>query len=38
MAKDIDLAKEADFILRGVKAKEFNLDMNRIIEFLLLEG
>ena len=38
MAKDINLAKEADFIIRGVKAKEFNLDMNRIIEFLLLEG
>jgi len=38
MAKDIDLAKKADFIIRGVKAKDYNLDMNRIIEFLLLEG
>ncbi|ASP47426.1 HD-GYP domain-containing protein [Cognaticolwellia beringensis] len=38
MAKNIDLAKEADFIIRGVKAKDFNLDHNRIIEFLLQEG
>jgi len=38
MAKDINLAKEADFIIRGVKANDYNLDMNRIIEFLLLEG
>ena len=38
MTKDIDLATEADFIIKGVKAKDFNLDMNKIIEFLLLEG
>lgn len=38
MAQDIDLATEADFIIRGVKASQFNLDMNRIIEFLLMEG
>jgi len=38
MAKDLDLTKKADFIIRGVKAKDFDLDMNRIIEFLLLEG
>lgn len=38
MAKDIDLTKEADFIIRAVKAKDFDLDMNRIIEFLLMEG
>jgi HD-GYP domain-containing protein (c-di-GMP phosphodiesterase class II) len=38
MAKDIDLAKEADFIIRGVKAQDFDLNLNRIIEFLLLQG
>ena len=38
MAKNIDLAKEADFIIRGVKAKDFDVDHNRIIEFLLQEG
>lgn len=38
LAKDIDLAKEPDFIIRGVKASDFDLDMNRIIEFLLMEG
>tara|TARA_R110000787_G_scaffold260261_2_gene365487 strand:- start:815 stop:1984 length:1170 start_codon:yes stop_codon:yes gene_type:complete len=38
MAKNIDLAKKEDFIIRGVKANNFNLDMNRIVEFLLLEG
>ena len=38
LAKDIDLAKEADFIVRGVKANDFDLDMNRIIEFLLMQG
>lgn len=38
MAKDIDLTKEADFIIRAVQAKDFDLDMNRIIEFLLMEG
>lgn len=38
LAKDIDLAKEPDFIIRGVKADDFDLDMNRIIEFLLMEG
>jgi HD-GYP domain-containing protein (c-di-GMP phosphodiesterase class II) len=38
LTKDIDLAKEADFIIRGVKADEFDLEMNSIIEFLLMEG
>ncbi|MGB1263081.1 MAG: HD-GYP domain-containing protein [Cognaticolwellia sp.] len=38
MAEDLDLAKDADFIVRGVKANEYKLDINRIIEFLLLEG
>lgn len=38
LAKDIDLAKEADFIIRNVKADDFDLNMNSIIEFLLMEG
>lgn len=38
MAKNIDLAIEDDFIIRGVKANNFNLDMNRIVEFLLMQG
>jgi HD-GYP domain-containing protein (c-di-GMP phosphodiesterase class II) len=38
LTKDIDLAKEADFIIRSVKADDFDLDMNSIIEFLLMEG
>lgn len=38
MAKNIDLAKEADFIIRGVNAADFDIDHNRIIEFLLQEG
>ena len=35
---DIDLAKNKDFIVKGVRADDFNLDMNKIIEFLLMEG
>jgi HD-GYP domain-containing protein (c-di-GMP phosphodiesterase class II) len=38
MAKDIDLANDDDFIVKGVRADDFDLDMNKIIEFLLLEG
>lgn len=38
VVKDIDLAQEADFIIRGVKAQSFDLNLNRIIEFLLLQG
>ena len=38
MTRNIDLAKDNDFIIRGVKANEYKLDMNKIIEFLLLEG
>jgi HD-GYP domain-containing protein (c-di-GMP phosphodiesterase class II) len=37
LAKDIDLAKENDFIVRGVNANDFGLDINKIIEFLLVE-
>ena len=38
MAKNIDLAKEADFIIRGVNPVDYDIDHNRIIEFLLQEG
>ena len=36
--QDIDLTETDDFIVKSVKAEEFNLDMNTIIEMLLLEG
>ena len=37
--KHIDLAKgDNDYIEKGVRADDFNLDMNRILEFLLMEG
>ena len=38
MTEDIDLAKHNDFIVKGVRADDFDLDMNKIIEFLLMEG
>ncbi len=38
MPNKIDLSKDDDFIVKAVKAKDFNLDMNKIIEFLLMEG
>ena len=38
MAEDIDLSKDSDFIVKGVRADDFDLDMNKIIEFLLMEG
>jgi len=34
----IDLAACDDFIVKGVRAEEFDLDMNQIIEMLLTEG
>jgi len=37
-SQDIDLSEDEDFIVKGVKPDDFNLDMNRIIEFLLMEG
>ncbi|XQW85528.1 HD-GYP domain-containing protein [Thalassotalea piscium] len=37
-AKDIDLARDKDFITKGVRADDFDLDMNKIIEFLITEG
>ncbi len=36
--RTIDLADEEDFIVKGVRADDFDLDMNKIIEFLLMEG
>jgi HD-GYP domain-containing protein (c-di-GMP phosphodiesterase class II) len=38
MAEDIDLSSDEDFIVKGVRADDFDLDMNKIIEFLLMEG
>lgn len=38
MTKDIDLSIDEDFIVKGVRADDFDLDMERIIEFLLMEG
>ncbi|QOL26728.1 HD-GYP domain-containing protein [Thalassotalea sp. LPB0316] len=38
MTEDIDLTNTEDFIVKGVKADDFDLDMNKIIEFLLMQG
>ena len=38
MAEDIDLSSDEDFIVKGVRADDFDLDMNKVIEFLLMEG
>ncbi len=38
MTEDIDLSKHDDFIVKGVRADDFDLDMSKIIEFLLMEG
>lgn len=38
MTEDIDLSINDDFIVKGVRADDFDLDMNKIIEFLLMEG
>ncbi|WP_206485166.1 HD-GYP domain-containing protein [Thalassotalea sp. G2M2-11] len=38
MTEDIDLAKDKDYIIKGVRADDFDLDMNKIIEFLLMQG
>jgi len=34
----IDLKKSNDSIIKGVRAKDFNLDMNKIVEMLLMQG
>ncbi len=36
--KEIDLNKSNDEIVKGVRAKDFNLDMNKIVEMLLMQG
>ena len=36
--QDIDLTATDDFVVKGVRAEEFDLDMNKIIEMLLMEG
>ncbi|GAW97042.1 MULTISPECIES: HD-GYP domain-containing protein [Colwellia] len=36
--QEIDLSMNDDFIVRGVRAEEFDLDMKQIIEMLLMEG
>ena len=36
--QDIDLSACDDFIVKGVRAEEFDLDMNQIVEMLLTEG
>ncbi|MFD2167751.1 HD-GYP domain-containing protein [Thalassotalea euphylliae] len=38
MAEDIDLSEDEDFIVKSVRANEFNLEMNKIVEFLMLQG
>lgn len=38
MTEDIDLSQTDDFITKAVRADDFDLDMNRVIEFLLMEG
>jgi HD-GYP domain-containing protein (c-di-GMP phosphodiesterase class II) len=35
---DIDLSKSDDFIIKNVRADDFDLDMNKIVEFLLMQG
>ncbi len=36
--QDIDLTDTEDFIVKGVRAEDFDLDMNKIVEMLLMEG
>jgi HD-GYP domain-containing protein (c-di-GMP phosphodiesterase class II) len=36
--QEIDLSECEDFIVKGVRAEEFDLDMKKIIEMLLMEG
>lgn len=38
MTEDVDLSKSEDSIVKGARADEFNLDMNRIVEFLMMQG
>ena len=36
--QEIDLSTTEDRIVKGVRAEEFDLDMNEIVEMLLTEG
>lgn len=36
--QEINLSDSDDFIIKGVRAEEFNLDMKLIVEMLLMEG
>ncbi len=36
--QEIDLSDSEDSIVKGVRAEEFDLDMNKIVEMLLMEG
>jgi len=38
MTEDVDLSNDKDFIVKGVRANDFDLDMNKIVEFLLMQG
>lgn len=38
MAKDIDLSRTKDMAVKSVRADEFNLEMNKIVEFLMMQG
>ncbi len=38
MTEDVDLAKSEDVIVKGARADEFDLDMNKIVEFLMMQG
>lgn len=38
ITEDINLADTEDFIVKGVRADDFDLDMNKIVEFLLMQG
>jgi len=36
--QDIDLSDSDDFIVKNVRADDFDLDMNKIVEFLIMQG
>jgi len=38
VTEDIDLSQSEDNIVKSAKADEFDLDMNRIVEFLMMQG
>ncbi len=38
MAEDVDLTKCDETIIKGARADEFDLDMNKIVEFLMMQG